>query len=99
MVGAVGGYQKRYSLTNVKKFSFANNNATWKARRAASNEKFFAQQQATTSLFSTSSNFFAGQVNLTTQLVQTRMQNEMNEKLAERQEKMEKAYAGLDMIV
>ncbi len=99
MVGSVGGYQKRYSLTNVKKFSFADNNATWKARRAASNEKFFAQQTATTSLFSTSSNFFAGQVDLTTQLVQTRLQNEMNERIEEQQKKLDDVYSGLDLTV
>ncbi|MDJ0931597.1 hypothetical protein [Breoghania sp.] len=71
-------YQKRYALTNVKKFSFTDNNAEWKARRQAANEQFYAQQEATTSLFSTGVSAAAGQVELTTQLVQSRLQAEMN---------------------
>lgn len=98
MVGSVG-YQKRYPLTSVKKFSFADNNAQWQARRQAANEKFYAQQQATAGLFSTGVNAVAGQVDLTTRLVQTRMQNEMNEQLAERQEKLDSLYAKLDKTV
>ncbi|WP_146177459.1 hypothetical protein [Breoghania corrubedonensis] len=98
MVGSVG-YQKRYALTSVKKFSFTDNNATWKAKRQASNEKFLAQQTTTASLFSTSTNAVAGQVQLTTQLVQSRLQSEMNAKLAERQSKLDELYSGLDMTV
>ncbi|MEI2383598.1 hypothetical protein [Breoghania sp. JC706] len=98
MVDSVG-YQKRYALTSVKKFSFASNNAEWKARRQAANEKFYAQQQATTNLFSTGVSAVAGQVDLTTQLVQSRLQDEINAQVKERQEKLDALYAGFDKTV
>ena len=98
MVDSVG-YQKRYALTSVKKFSFADNNAEWNARRQAAKEQFLAQQETTTSLFSTGTSAVAGQVQLTTQLVQSRLQDEMNAKLEERQAKLDELYSGLDMTI
>ena len=98
MVDSVG-YQKRYALTNVKKFSFTDNNAQWKARRQASNEKFLAQQEATASLFSTGVSAVAGQVQLTTQLVQTRLQAEVDKQVEEQQKKLNDLYSSFDTTV
>lgn len=98
MAGAIG-YAKRYPLTTVKKFSFADNNASWRARRQASNERFFAQQTATANLFNAGVNAVAGQVQLTTQLVNARLQGVLDTQAAEREQRLNDLSARLDKTV
>lgn len=98
-MAGISGYAKRYPLTTVKKFSFTANNAAWKAKRQQSNESFYASQQTTLNMFNANVSFAAGQVQLTTQLVNQRLQNELNTRADERTAQLDALTARLDKTV
>lgn len=99
MATTIGGYTKRYALTSYRKFSFKDNNALWKARRQASNERFYTAQYMATNAFGVSTASSARKVQLTMQAVATRFQKELSAKAAERMKSLDQIYAKLDKSV
>lgn len=98
MAQSISGYTKRYSLTSYKKFSFKDNNATWKARRQAANERYFSAQSVATNAFDTGIVQSAGQVQLTIRLMNTRFQKELAAKADERSKRLDELYSRLDKL-
>lgn len=98
-MAAISGYTKRYRLTNYQKFNFKDNNATWKARRQASNTRFYNTQAVMAGVFQANAVRAAGQVKLATFAVAERLQAEMKAKVAERFKQFDELYTRFDKTV
>ncbi|AXS41477.1 hypothetical protein D1F64_17515 [Breoghania sp. L-A4] len=86
-------------MTSYRKFSFKDNNAAWKARRQASNERFYSAQYTAANIYNVGNLKAAGQVQLTMQQMTARFQQELSAKAEERASKLDELYGGLDKTV